>query len=91
MEIIRHRKQIPECEFSEMAEYLAKKYCEWQGIDPNFETTGLGILAPSSYKYPLWKAWAQDVDFIINEYFEYQNKKDIEIREKYDDGMNDYE
>lgn len=52
METIK-KKMINECTFSEETEYLARKLCEFKGIDPDFETTGLDILAPSGYRYPL--------------------------------------
>lgn len=82
-------KNIAIEDFSPLVETLAKALCVYKGIDPDFKTTGLGILAPPGVEYPLWKAWADEVKFILDSYEDYRIMEDIHIREKYDDGMND--
>ena len=57
-------------QFSWVVESIARDLCKSKGIDPDQETTGLDRLASSGFKYPLWMAWALDVDFVIRQYKE---------------------
>lgn len=54
--------------FSSPEERIARELCKSKGIDPDKITTGLGRLADSKFEYPLWKAWALDVSFVLKEY-----------------------
>lgn len=46
-------------------EKACRLVCEIEGVDPDKEGYGLGILMPQGTKYPLWKAREKAVSAII--------------------------
>jgi len=49
-------------------EKLARKLCESQGIDPDYEAVGIGRKVPEGERYFLWEYWADNyVDIILEE------------------------
>lgn len=60
----------------DLREQLARSITRAEGVNPDAEGYGLGVLMPAGERYPLWKARLHVVDALLEE-FQVQDKETV--------------